>query len=280
MSDEEPSRVERKGCRRKIGTKLSQLGYSQESQWTSIPIRACLSRRFAGGYILDCPENRRGIAVVREPSIFQYGEREMSYLSARDKRLAAVIEELGPLRREVYPSLFAALTNSIVGQQISTKAQATVWNRLCALVGEVTPDAVLALSDDELQSAGLTYRKVGDIKGAAQRVVCGEVNLEGLADLPGAEVCRALSSLPGVGVWTAEMLMIFSMQRPDVFSWDDLGIQRGLRMVHHHRRITPELFAKYRRRYSPYGTVASLYLWEVAGGAVSGLRDWAPKKKR
>ena len=74
--------------------------------------------------------------------------------------------------------------------------------------------------------------------------------------------------------------MTFSMQRPDIMSYGDLAIQRGLRMLHHHRRITPELFAKYRRRYSPHGSVASLYLWEIAGGAVAGLRDWAPKRPR
>ena len=69
--------------------------------------------------------------------------------------------------------------------------------------------------------------------------------------------------------------MTFSMQRPDIMSYGDLAIQRGLRMLHHHRRITPELFAKYRRRYSPHGSVASLYLWEIAGGAVAGLRGEA-----
>ena len=74
--------------------------------------------------------------------------------------------------------------------------------------------------------------------------------------------------------------MTFSMQRPDIMSYGDLAIQRGLRMLHHHRRITPELFAKYRRRYTPYGSVASLYLWEVAGGAIPGMTDWAPKSEK
>lgn len=64
-----------------------------------------------------------------------------------------------------------------------------------------------------------------------------------------------------------------------MLSWDDLAIQRGMRMLYHHRRITPELFAKYRRRYSPYGSTASLYLWAIAGGAIPGMRDWAPKRK-
>ena len=212
-----------------------------------------------------------------EQRYFEYDEQAIAYLKARDARLAEAIDAIGPVRREMMPDLFAALVNCIVGQQISTKAQVTVWKRLTDAFGDVTPGALAACPDDELQRFGLSFRKVGYIKGAAERVLAGELDLEELADLPDDEVCRRLSALPGIGVWTAEMLMTFSMQRPDVMSYGDLAIQRGLRMLHHHRRITPELFAKYRRRYSPHGSVASLYLWEIAGGAVAGLRDWAPK---
>ncbi|WP_080800152.1 DNA-3-methyladenine glycosylase family protein [Arabiibacter massiliensis] len=217
--------------------------------------------------------------MVREVRYFEYGGEETSWLAARDPRMAEVIAAVGPIRREVHPDLFAALVNSIVGQQISTKAQATIWRRVVDALGDVTPERIDALSDGELQAFGLSFRKVGYIKGAAARVLSGELDLDGIAQLPDDEVRRELSALPGIGVWTAEMLMTFSLQRPDIMSYGDLAIQRGLRMLHHHRRITPELFAKYRRRYSPYGTVASLYLWEVAGGAVPGLRDWAPKPK-
>jgi len=91
------------------------------------------------------------------------------------------------------------------------------------------------------------------------------------------EICKRLCRIKGIGVWTAEMLMTFSMQRMDIMSWDDLAIHRGLRMIYHHRKITPELFAKYKRRYSPYATVASLYLWAIAGGACAELVDYAPK---
>ena len=75
------------------------------------------------------------------------------------------------------------------------------------------------------------------------------------------------------------MILLFCLQRKDVFSFDDLAIQRGLRMVYHHRVITRQLFEKYRRRFSPYGSVASLYLWAVAGGAIAEMKDYAPKKQ-
>ena len=218
--------------------------------------------------------------MAGEVRYFEYGDEETSHLSARDPRMAEVIRAVGHVRREVHPDLFAALANCIVGQQISTKAQTTIWNRMVEAFGAVTPETMAACSDEELQRVGISFRKAGYIKGAAERVLSGDVDLEGLRDLSDDEVRRALSSLPGVGVWTAEMLMTFSMQRPNILSWGDLAIQRGLRMVYHHRHITPALFAKYYRRYTPYATVASLYLWEVAGGAVPGLRDWAPKSGR
>ena len=107
----------------------------------------------------------------------------------------------------------------------------------------------------------------------------GEFDLEGIWQKPDDEAIRELSSLKGVGVWTAEMILLFCMQRPDVFSYDDLAIQRGLRMVYHHRKIDRKLFEKYRRRFSPYCSVASLYLWAAAGGAVPGLKDYAPRPK-
>lgn len=213
------------------------------------------------------------------PHYFQYGEEETAYLAARDPKLAEVIEAVGHIDREVFPELYPALVHSIAGQQISTKAHKTIWKRISDALGDVTPEAIAALSDDELQQFGLTFRKVGYIKGVAERVLSGALDLDELAKLPDDEVCRQLSALPGIGVWTAEMLMTFSMQRPNVVSWGDLAILRGMRMVYHHRRITPELFAKYRRRYSPYGTVASLYLWAVAGGALPDMKDYAPKKK-
>ena len=91
------------------------------------------------------------------------------------------------------------------------------------------------------------------------------------------DAIRALSSLKGIGVWTAEMILLFCLQRPDIFSYDDLAIRRGLRMVYHHREIDRERFERYRRRFSPYGSVASLYLWAVAGGAIPEMQDYKPK---
>ena len=123
-------------------------------------------------------------------------------------------------------------------------------------------------------------RKAEYIKDFAEKVKTGEFALQEISQLPDNEAIQALASLKGIGVWTAEMILLFCLQRPDIFSFDDLAIQRGLRMVYHHRKIDRKLFEKYRRRFSPYCSVASLYLWAVAGGAIPGMKDYAPKKNR
>lgn len=218
------------------------------------------------------------------PQYFAYGQKEMDYLCAKDPRLGEVIRAIGLIRREVTPDLFASLVDSIISQQISGKAAQTVCERLTALVGQITPAAICAEGVESIQGCGMSLRKAGYILSAAEAVQSGQLNLEALQHLPDEEVIRQLSALYGIGRWTAEMLMIFSMQRPDIFSYDDFGIRKGVRMVYHHREITKAQFEKYRRRLSPYCSVASLYFWHVAGGAL-GLQDYAPlteaeKKKR
>lgn len=214
-----------------------------------------------------------------EKRYFEYGDEEIAYLKAKDKRLAEVIEKLGHLDREVHADLFPALVDSIVAQQISGKAAATVMGRIIEGLGEITPERIAAVSIDELQQFGMSFSKARYIHNAGERVAGGELDLEALRELPDDEVCRELCAFDGIGVWTAEMLMIFSLQRKDVLSFGDFGIHKGMRMVHHHRRTPRDLFEKYRRRYAPYNSIASLYFWEVANGTVEGMKDYAPKKK-
>ena len=212
--------------------------------------------------------------------IFQYGEKEIAYLKQKDKRLAEVIDRIGMVEREVDSDLFSSVVHHIVGQQISTKAQATIWQRMREALGAVNADTVLAAGPDRLQSFGISHRKAGCITDFAVKVQNGAFDLEGIWEKPDDEVIAELSSLKGVGVWTAEMILLFCMQRPDVFSYGDLAVLRGMRMVYHHRKIDRRLFEKYRRRFSPYCSVASLYLWAVAGGAIPEMKDYAPKKNR
>jgi DNA-3-methyladenine glycosylase II len=170
------------------------------------------------------------------------------------------------VERQVIPDLFTALVHSIVGQQISKQAAATVWNRVQEYFGEITPARVAIASSEEIQQLGMSLRKATYIKGVAEAALEGSLDLDRLNSLPDGEIIKRLSSLHGVGVWTAEMMLIFSLQRPDVVSWGDHAIRKGMMNLYGLTELTREQFDKHRKRYSPYGTVASLYLWEIAGG--------------
>lgn len=221
------------------------------------------------------PSQERGDIVN-----FRYGDIETEYLKSKDTRLAEVIEKVGHIDRPVDTDLFSSVVHHIIGQQISTKAQQTIWSRMQEALGEVTPQTIISAGVPLLQSFGMTFKKAEYITDFSQKVVANEFDLDAVSQMPDEDAIKALSSLKGIGVWTAEMILLFCLQRPNIFSYGDLAILRGIRMVYHHRKIDQKLFEKYRRRFSPYCSVASLYFWAVAGGAVPGMKDYAPKKKK
>lgn len=208
---------------------------------------------------------------------FEYGENEILYLKSKDRKLAEVIEKIGLIKRETDTDLFSSVIHHIIGQQISTKAQATIWQRMQKDLTEVNAETILSVDISKLQSYGMTFRKAEYITDFSEKVHSDTFNLDAVWEMSDEEAIRELSSLKGIGIWTAEMILLFCMQRPNIFSYDDLAIQRGLRMVYHHRNIDRRLFEKYRRRFSPYCSVASLYLWAVAGGAIPEMKDYKPK---
>ena len=210
---------------------------------------------------------------------FEYGETEISYLRQKDKRLCEVIDRVGHVERTVDTDLFSSVVHHIIGQQISTKAQATIWQRMQDALGEVNAETIISAGVPRLQGLGMTFRKAEYITDFAEKVHTGAFDLDAVEHMSDEDAIRELCSLNGIGVWTAEMILLFCMQRPDIFSFDDLAIQRGLRMVYCHRSIDRRLFEKYRRRFRPYCSVASLYLWAVAGGAIPEMKDFKPKVK-
>ena len=210
---------------------------------------------------------------------FEYGDEATDYLKARDRKLGAVIEQIGHIYRPVDTDLFSSVIHHIIGQQISTKAQKTIWQRMNDALGEVTPETVDRIAVEELQSLGMTFKKAEYIKDFCEKILSGAFDLDAVERMNDEDAIAALTGLKGIGVWTAEMILLFCLQRPNIFSYGDLAILRGMRMVYHHRKIDRKLFEKYRRRLSPYCSVASLYFWAVAGGAISGMKDYAPKGK-
>jgi len=194
---------------------------------------------------------------------FEYGETELAHLRKKDKKLSAVIDRIGIIRRRVNPDLFSALVESIVGQQISNKAAATVCNRLNALCG-MDAERLHALSLKEIQVCGISMRKAGYIKVIAEAAVSKAINFDALLQKSDEEIIATLTTFKGIGVWTVEMLLIFSLMRPNVVSYGDLAIRRGLMNLYGLKELSKEQFTRYAKRYAPYGSVASLYLWELS----------------
>ena len=203
-------------------------------------------------------------STTNSKPIYVYGEKEIQLLNRQDPVLGAWIRRFGPVEREVTPDRFEALIRSLIGQQISRKAAASVFGRLAAVPGGIAPDTLAKTPDEVLRPCGLSARKAGWIRHLSAEVATGRLDLHALDDLSDDEVAARLQKLPGVGIWTAEMFLIFAMQRPDVVSWGDLGIRRGMASLYGYESLTREQFLRHRADYSPYGTVASLYLWAAS----------------
>ena len=200
----------------------------------------------------------------KEGKYLQYSSAQLDALKKKYKKLAVIIDRFGYLEREVNPDVFSALIGSIVSQQISSKAAQTVTERLNELCKGISPEKLFAAEETDIQKCGMSIRKAGYIKAAAQAVCEGTLEISSLKEMEDEDVIKLLSSLPGIGVWTAEMLLIFSLERMDVLSYGDLAIRRGICKLYGHKELTKEQFDRYKKRYSPYGSIASLYLWHLS----------------
>ncbi|MCL2617156.1 MAG: DNA-3-methyladenine glycosylase [Defluviitaleaceae bacterium] len=194
---------------------------------------------------------------------FEYGEREIEHLRKKDKKLGALIDRIGKIQREINPDLFSALVESIVAQQISAKAATTVCGKLHALCAADYAN-LHSKTIEEIQACGMSMRKAGYIKNIAEAAAHKSIDFAALAQKSDQEVIQTLTALKGIGVWTAEMMLIFSLMRPNVVSFGDLAIRRGMMMLYGHKDLPKERFDRYAKRYAPYGSVASLYLWEMS----------------
>lgn len=193
----------------------------------------------------------------------------IAHFEAVDPLLAPVIsaafaaEKPIALREPTAPeSYFRELADAITSQQLSVKAAATIWRRFDELLGgEVTPERVLALGVDEMRSVGVSRQKAGYLHATAQAIVNGEVNLAALQHMTDEAVIAELVKLKGIGPWTAEMFLMFTLGRPDVFSYLDLGLLRGFELVYGKPGITRAEMEPVVAVWAPYRTYAALALW-------------------
>jgi DNA-3-methyladenine glycosylase II len=195
-------------------------------------------------------------------------------LAAADPAMAALIERVGKIdletrlrrRSEERPGdAYGALLRAIVGQQLSTKAARTIYLRVLDLFDGRTPapEQLLEASEEDLRGAGLSGRKVSYIRDLATHVLSGELELDRLDELSDEEAIEELVAVRGLGRWTAEMFLLFHLERPDVLSGGDLGIRKAVRIEYGLEEMpAPERVIEIGEPWRPHRSLASLYLWE------------------
>lgn len=185
-------------------------------------------------------------------------------LSECDPIMAAAIERVGPCTLVPNPNLFETLVDSIISQQISVKAADAIMARLRMATpgGLPTPEALLTLEHDALRAAGLSTPKARYIRDLTERVCSGQLDLTMLQTLDDEAVILALTEVKGIGRWTAEMMLIFSLGRPDVLPVDDLGFVEGVRSAYGlENRPKPKEMHERGEQWRPYRTFATWYMW-------------------
>jgi DNA-3-methyladenine glycosylase II len=190
-----------------------------------------------------------------------------AHLYATDAKLAPWIERIGTVRMRQQRHQFGALCRSILSQQLGAGAATTIHRRFLDLFApraRPDPTALLALADDDLRACGISRPKVRYLRAVADAWAYGSLRGVRLGRLDDDDVVARLTELPGVGVWTAEMFLLFSLGRPDVFSAGDLALCTAVRRLEERPDLTPGDIALIACRWAPYRSVASLYLWKIA----------------
>jgi DNA-3-methyladenine glycosylase II len=195
-------------------------------------------------------------------------------LAASDPTMAALIERIGKIdlatrlsrrKEERPPDAYGALLRAIVGQQLSTKAARTIYLRVIDLFGgsTPTPEQLLDASEADLRGCGLSGRKTEYIRNLAAHVLSGELELDRLEELGDEEVIAEIVAVRGLGQWTAEMFLMFHLERPDVLSGGDLGIRKAIQVEYGLEEMpTPTRVVEIGQPWRPHRSLASLYLWE------------------
>jgi len=185
-------------------------------------------------------------------------------LARVDSDVASILITTGYPAPRIRPAGFETFLNTIVSQQISTKAAATIWQRVCDLMTNITPNGLLALDGKQLREAGLSQRKMEYAQGLAKAIVSGQFSHDALAKLDDEQAIEEIIRLRGFGRWSAEIYLIFSLQREDVLPADDLILLTSLqRLKGLSERPTPEVARKSIEHWKPYRSAGSLFLWHI-----------------
>ena len=190
----------------------------------------------------------------------------VKYLS-RDNDLKTLIDHFGVITLKRRRNYFKSLLRSIIHQQLSSKAAGTIENRFLELYNASrypSPEEVLKTPAEVIQNVGISRMKTEYIRGLAKVIVDRDIRLDKLTELSNDEVGTVLKQVRGIGQWTVDMFLIFSLNRPDVFPLNDLGIQKGLMLfLGRAKYLNRESMLSYSEKWKPYRTLVSLYLWKI-----------------
>lgn len=206
---------------------------------------------------------------VRRPRRSTPPREALEHLRRADAVLGAAIRAVGPIELAMEPDLWWGLVDSIISQQVSVKAAWAIIGRVAALGagGRPTPAEVVAMDDDVLRAAGLSRAKVRYVKDLAARWLAGSLPHAEIVSMTDEEVVAELTRVKGIGVWTAEMILIFTLGRPDVLPVDDLGIRVAVQRLYAlPERPGRDELLRISEPWRPWRSLASRYLWRVASG--------------
>lgn len=192
-------------------------------------------------------------------------DKRVQYLMKSDKRLGELIQFIGDSELVVEENGYKCLVKYIVGQQISDKARETIWQRLCLFAGEVCPEIINSISDIDLRRLGLSGKKVNYIKILSNRIANHAIDLAEHKQMPNSEIIDDLTTLPGIGKWTAEMYLIFSLARQNVLSLSDGTIKRTIGWMYEFNTLpTSKDILDCFQLWREYATIVSIYLWKAS----------------
>ena len=195
---------------------------------------------------------------------YDLDNEKVKYLISTDEKLGKLIRYINKTELILEEDGFKCIVKYIIGQQISDKARETIWQRVCsALKNEVTPEKIIEINDNELRKVGLSERKINYIKILASAVISKDINFYDFKKLTNEEIIKKLTALKGIGQWTAEMYLIFSLGRENVFSRGDGTIRRTIQWMYDLEKLpSPEILIKYFSSWTQYATIVSSYLWK------------------
>lgn len=194
---------------------------------------------------------------------FNITQEQKDYLSNKDEEFSKLIKVVGDIDNYYIPDYFTALVNSVVYQAISFKAATTIWNRFIILLGDINIENILLIANEDMQKCGLSKSKVKYIKNIANAFKNHDIRLD-FDTMSNDEVIKELKKIKGIGNWTAEMFLVFSLFRKDIISFDDLAIRRGIEWLYQlENELTISEFKEFELKFRPLNTIASLYLWEI-----------------